>query len=149
MRLDSPYLNRSNGCHAIVTVCRHPWPACAARSCRGDTLRSRFLPEPIEIRLVAGRYWPRHDAWAVVRMQFHDALFDLFEQRGATLGNQHDFGGCLYLALPAIDRVHAGNDVDARGEPFPDQGASNLVGHIEGRGGDIDGQVLAHEKIAL
>ena len=83
-------------------------------SCDIVCLRSRFLTEPVEIRLVAGLDWPRHQAWAVVRVQFCYALFDLFDEGGSAFGNQHDFG-CR------LDRVHAGNDAADRSPPTPVQ----------------------------
>jgi hypothetical protein len=45
--------------------------------------------------------------------------------------------------------MHAGNDVDAGSEPFLDQGASNLVGYIERRGGDIDGHVARTNALGV
>jgi predicted ATPase len=45
--------------------------------------------------------------------------------------------------------MHAGNDVDAGSEPFLDQGASNLVGYIERRGGDIDGHVARTNPLGV
>src|SRR5262249_6394100 len=109
-------------------------------------LPSRLPPEPVEIGLAPRRDRPSHDAWAVVRMQFADALFDLREKGGPALGNQHDFGGSLNLAFPAVDRLHSGDYVDTGGESLLDQRASNSVGDGERRRSDVEGQILAHGK---
>jgi hypothetical protein len=37
-----------------------------------------------------------------------------------------------------VDRVHFRNYVDAGGEPFLDQRASNSVGHVERRRSDVE-----------
>src|SRR5262245_29867589 len=90
--------------------------------------------------------WPRYEARTIVRVQLPHSLFDLCENGGPALANQHDFGRGLYLAFPTVHRMHSSNYVDTGGEPFLDQRVSNDVGHFERWRSDIEGQVLAHRK---
>ena len=69
---------------------------------------------------------PGNDAGAFVRVQFFRALFKRRVKRGAGLGDENDLACRLDLALPAVDRSHAGKNVDAGGEFFLHQRAGDF-----------------------
>src|SRR5262249_11798646 len=78
----------------------------------------------------------RHDAGYLVAVQRLDARDRGVDQAGSGLRDDHNLAIAHDLALPAVDRVGTGQDVDAGGEPLADQRLADAPWLIERRGGD-------------
>lgn len=79
-------------------------------------------------------------------MQLFDRLAHPAESRSEGLDQEEELLRLLNFPLPAVNRFHLRDDVDARCQALLHQGASNLVGFFFGSRGAEDEFVVGHIK---
>ena len=82
---------------------------------------------PGEVALVDALDREHHDGWGIVWVRRPDAGPNRFGERGPRLHDHDGFLGALDRVLPAIDRDHARQDVDAGGEPGANERVAGLL----------------------
>ncbi|MPN19014.1 hypothetical protein SDC9_166380 [bioreactor metagenome] len=107
-----------------------------------------FFRQPVQIGRQAPRDGQGDDLGKLVGMQFGDPLFERRVVCRARLDQQRNLRCRFDDALPAVDRLHTRQEVDAGGETFFDDGQGDSVG--DGFVGTVgqDEQVF-HRRILL
>jgi hypothetical protein len=91
-------------------------------------------PRKISVRTAEDR--ENQELGNVVRVQAGDGQFHLGDEVRAGLDHHQDFGRGFNLALPAVNRLHAGQDIDAGSHLLFDQATGDAFGLLAiGAGG--------------
>jgi hypothetical protein len=103
-----------------------------------------LISQPVQIGGAPGDDGQRDNLRHRITVQLPHSFFYRAEQIFARLDDQQLFIALFDLALPAIDRAHRLDAVNARGEFLADQGLRQLLGFLGRAGSDVNDNEIIH-----